>query len=62
MGEIVTALLDAGLVITALAVHDSVPWNALDGYMEALPDGEFRLAERPGRLPASYTLQAVKPR
>lgn len=62
MGEIVTALLDAGLVITALAEHDSVPWNALDGYMEALPDGEFRLAERPGRLPASYTLQAVKPR
>lgn len=62
MGEIVTALLSAGLTITALEEHDSVPWNALEGYMELLPDGEYRLTDRPGRLPLSYTLQAVKPR
>lgn len=61
MGEIVTALLDAGLTITALVDHDSAPWNALDGYMELGPDGEYRLTDRPERLPLTYTLQAVKP-
>src|SRR5215472_6311289 len=34
LGEIVTALLDAGLEITALTEHDSVPWEALPGLME----------------------------
>src|SRR5215472_5660274 len=29
LGEIITALLDAGLLITALTEHDSVPWEAL---------------------------------
>jgi hypothetical protein len=27
----VTALLDAGLVMTGLTEHDSVPWEALPG-------------------------------
>ncbi|WP_456697312.1 class I SAM-dependent methyltransferase [Aeromicrobium sp. P5_D10] len=62
MGEIVTALLDAGLTITGLEDHDSAPWNALEGYTELLPNGEYRLIDRPGRLPMTYTLQAVKPR
>jgi hypothetical protein len=61
LGEIVTALLDAGLVLTGLVEHDSVPWEALPGQMEALPDGEYRLREQPARLPATYTLQAVRP-
>jgi SAM-dependent methyltransferase len=60
LGEIVTALLDAGMQLTMLVEHDSVPWDALPGMMEPLPDGEFRLADRPSRLPHSYTLQAVR--
>ena len=60
LGEIVTALLDAGLVITGLTEHDSVPWEAQPGQMEQIGGGEWRLAERPWRLPHSYTLQAVK--
>jgi len=60
LGEIVTALLARGLRITGLEEHDSVPWQALDGQMEALEGGEFRFADRPRRLPHSYTLQAVK--
>lgn len=61
LGEIVTALLDEGLTITRLEEHDSVPWNALPGQMEQVePFGEWRLADRPERLPHSYTLQAVK--
>ena len=60
LGEIVTALLAAGLRLTRLEEHDSVPWDALPGMMEALPGGEFRLRDRPERLPHSYTLQAAK--
>ncbi len=59
LGEIVTALLDRGLRVTGLVEHDSVPWDALPGLMEPLPNGEFRLADRPWRLPHSYTLQAL---
>ena len=61
LGEIVSALLDAGLMLNGLVEHDSVPWDALPGQMERLPDGEFRLRDRPWRLPHSYTLQAFRP-
>jgi 2-polyprenyl-3-methyl-5-hydroxy-6-metoxy-1,4-benzoquinol methylase len=60
IGEIVTALLDAGLEITGLTEHDSVPWEALPGLMERIAEDEWRLADRPWRLPHSYTLQAIK--
>ena len=60
LGEIVTALLDEGMDITGLTEHDSVPWEALPGKMDNIGGGEWRLADRPWRLPHSYTLQAVK--
>ena len=60
LGEIVTALLDAGMELTGLVEHDSVPWEALPGQMEMLADKEWRLRDRPWRVPHSYTLQAVK--
>ncbi|GIF13078.1 class I SAM-dependent methyltransferase [Actinoplanes teichomyceticus] len=60
LGEIVTAVLDAGLTLTGLVEHQSVPWNALPGRMRQLPDGEWQLADRPQRLPHTYTLQARK--
>jgi SAM-dependent methyltransferase len=61
IGEIVTAVLDAGLQLTGLVEHDSVPWCALPGQMTELPNGEWRLTDRPERLPHTYTLQARKP-
>ena len=61
IGEIVTAVLDAGLTLTGLEEHQSVPWDALPGRMRELADGEWQLAERPSRLPHTYTLQARKP-
>jgi SAM-dependent methyltransferase len=60
LGELVTALLDNGMRVTMLQEHDSVPWEALPGQMEQIGGGEWRLADRPWRLPHSYTLQAVK--
>lgn len=61
LGEIVSALFDQGMALTMLVEHDSVPWDALPGSMERLDAGEWRLIDRPWRLPHSYTLQAVKP-
>ena len=49
IGEIVTAILEAGLELTALEEHDSVPWNAFPGLMTDIGGGEFRLTERPER-------------
>ena len=60
LGEIVTAVLDAGMELIGLTEHDSVPWDALPGRMEQLGGGEYRLADRPERLPHTYTLQATK--
>ena len=60
LGEIVTALLDAGMQVTGLVEHDSVPWEALPGLMVVDDRGERRLRQHPERMPASYTLQAVK--
>jgi SAM-dependent methyltransferase len=61
LGEIVTALLNAGLTLTMLVEHDSVPWEALPGQMVARADGEFALDSLAGVAPLSYTIQAVKP-
>jgi SAM-dependent methyltransferase len=62
LGEIITALLDSGMKLTMLVEHDSVPWEALPGQMTQIELGEWRLTDRPWRLPHSYTLEAVKPR
>ena len=47
LGEIVTALLDAGLTITSLVEHDSVPWDGPPGQMEHIGGNEWRLIDRP---------------
>lgn len=62
LGAIISGLLDAGMEVTGLVEHDTVPWNALPGLMEQVPDRfeEWRLIDRPQRLPHSYTLQARK--
>jgi SAM-dependent methyltransferase len=60
LGEIITALQAAGMDLTGLREHDSAPWEALPGQMERIDGGEWRLADRPWRLPCTYTLQAVK--
>lgn len=61
LGEIVSALLAQGLVLTMLVEHDSAPWDPIPGRTARGDLGEFRLADRPWRLPMTYTLQAVKP-
>ncbi len=62
LGEIFTALTDAGLMVTSLVEHREVPWNPLGDAMIPSPDfdGEFILADGRDRMPLSYTVQAVK--
>src|SRR5215470_8562334 len=60
IGEIVTALLSAGMAVTGLTEHDSVPWEALPGQMTQIGGDEWQLTDRPWRLAHSYTLQAIK--
>ena len=58
--EIFNALWSHGFEITLFDEHDSVPWAALGEQMVDIGDGEFRLGDRPERLPHSYTLRAVR--
>jgi SAM-dependent methyltransferase len=61
LGEIVTALLDRGLILTELVEHDSVPWEALPGLMQRDEQTEeYSLREHGEQLPLTYTLQATK--
>ncbi len=53
-----TALVSAGMEITSIEEHTSVPWEALPGQMEQLNGGEWRLRDRPNHVPHTYTLQA----
>ena len=57
LGETVQAVIDAGLRVTALREHTECEWRALPHMVEG-PDGKFRLAEMPERLPVMFTLEA----
>jgi 2-polyprenyl-3-methyl-5-hydroxy-6-metoxy-1,4-benzoquinol methylase len=59
LGEIVSALLEVGMTLTGLEEHDTVPWNALPGQMTPVGD-EWRLSDRPWRLPHTFTLTATR--
>jgi SAM-dependent methyltransferase len=62
LGEIFSALLDAGLMITGFEEHRELSWNFFGEAMAASPDfeDEFVLVDGSDRMPMTYTLQAVK--
>ena len=51
-----------GMTLTAIEEHDCAPYAFLGDQTVQHPEhsGEFRLRDRPWRLAATYTLQAVK--
>ena len=61
IGEIITAVMDAGLELVGFEEHRSVPWNPLADAMVDVGGGEYSLREHPERLAASYTLRARNP-
>ena len=58
--EIFNALWGSGFEIGLFEEHDTVPWPALGDQMTDVGEGEFRLIDRPERLPHSDTLRATK--
>jgi hypothetical protein len=60
LAEVITALMDAGMHLTAIEEHDTGPGRPLGDAMEDIGGGEYRLREAPARLPVTYTLQATK--
>jgi SAM-dependent methyltransferase len=61
IGEIITALLDAGLVIDLYEEHRFLEWQGLHHMVEG-PDGLWRLPEHQRDLvPLMYSLRAGKP-
>jgi SAM-dependent methyltransferase len=60
LGEVVMALMNAGMRLLSLEEHDTVPWNPFGDDMEEVGDGEYRLRDEPRRLACTYTLQAEK--
>ena len=60
LGEIVQAVIDAGLAVTGLREHTECEWRALRQMVQD-PDGKFRLPERRERLPLMFTLEARAP-
>jgi ubiquinone/menaquinone biosynthesis C-methylase UbiE len=61
LGEIVTALIDAGLRIESLEEHPYLHWGA-DFLVESEPgSGLFVLPPGPGELPLMFSLRATKP-
>ena len=61
LGQIVQAVIDAGLVVTMLTELTYCDWLALPAVMEETGDGAARLRVGPERLPLTYTLRARKP-
>jgi len=61
IGEVITAVTDAGLRLLSFEEHRSVPWNPLEEAMVEIEGGEYELRHRPERLAATYTLRAERP-
>ncbi|MBS0640466.1 MAG: class I SAM-dependent methyltransferase, partial [Proteobacteria bacterium] len=59
LGDIVTALLEAGLTLARLQEHDAVPW-LLFNCLQRSADTLYRWPDQPW-LPLSFSLRAVKP-
>ena len=58
LGEIVTALIEAGLTLRWLREHDAITWPAFACLVEG-PDGLWRWPDRPW-LPLSFSLWAER--
>lgn len=59
LSEIFNALWSVDMQITLFEEHDTVPWKALGEAMLEVGGGEFRLMDRPERMPMTYTIRAV---
>lgn len=59
LGDIVNALVEAGLKIERLNEYPYDVWRSLNG-MERSEDGWFRLKDHPDHIPLLFSLRATK--
>lgn len=59
LGEVLSALIAAGLRIEFLHEFDFAPWNCLNAMVEVGPD-RFQIRGMEGKLPMTYSVRAVK--
>jgi len=59
LGEVLDALIAAGMRITGVREHDTIPWPAVP-CMIATGDGMFRLPDDVPGPPCSFSLDAIK--
>lgn len=60
LGQIITALIDAGLVVDGVEEFTYSAWCPWPGLMEQYADGMWRLREQPERLPLQFAISARK--
>lgn len=60
LGQTITALIDAGLVIDCVEETTRAAWCPWPGLMEQDSDGGWRLRDRPERLPLQFAITAHK--
>ena len=60
LGQTITALIDAGLVIDSVEEAARAAWCPWPGLMEQDSDGGWRLRDRPERLPLQFAITAHK--
>ena len=61
IGEMFSAVADAGMEVCSFIEHDSAPWNPLGDSCEPVGDmGEWRLRGKPRHMPFTFTLIARK--
>lgn len=59
LGTVITAIVDAGLNLNYLHVHETISWKALPS-MNAMPDGQFALPYGQPSLPLCFSVSASK--
>ncbi|QIS11843.1 class I SAM-dependent methyltransferase [Nocardia arthritidis] len=62
LGEVVTALVGAGLTITRLRESELIPWPRFDRMIRDEESGWWRLPPDDARIPLLYALSAIKDR
>lgn len=60
LGQIITALIDAGLVVDGVEEFTYSAWCPWPGLMEQHADGMWRLREQPERMPLQFAISAHK--
>ncbi|CAM4140889.1 class I SAM-dependent methyltransferase [Nocardia ninae] len=60
LGEVVTALIDAGLIITRLRETELLPWPRFERMVRDKDSGWWRLPPADARIPLLYAVAATK--